>query len=394
MKRNPVLLCAFHAGMMSLFPMAVLALFYEQHIGMSMSDIFLVQGFFGLVLALFEFPSGYVADRIGYRTSLLLGAVFGAVGWSAYAMAHSIVGVVVAEVILGVALSLISGTNRALLYESLIATDDEASFSLWEGRLQFWGQASEGTCALTAGLLYVISPSLPFWVTAGVYVVMVVLALNMVEPDRSHHLTVGNHFAHAWSMVRFALKETPELRAVFALNIALGLVSFIPVWIVPIYATDAGVPEAWLGPIWSVANYTVAIFSLLSPRFEARWGAIHVLWACVLLIPVGYLGLGLTHAWWGFVFYFVLTLLRGLRNPIMAHLENRLIPSADRAGFLSMRSLLFRMSFLLLAPIVGAGIDAYGQHSVFLVVGACLFALSALALVIYARHARQRLVAE
>ena len=55
---------------MSLFPMAILTVFYRQNLGMSMAEIMLVQGGFGLVMALFEFPSGYLADRIGYRRTL------------------------------------------------------------------------------------------------------------------------------------------------------------------------------------------------------------------------------------------------------------------------------------------------------------------------------------
>jgi len=67
--RNPALLCVHHALMMSLFPMPVLTLFQQDHLGLSMVEIMIVQALFGLSLALFEFPSGYLADRIGYRLS-------------------------------------------------------------------------------------------------------------------------------------------------------------------------------------------------------------------------------------------------------------------------------------------------------------------------------------
>ena len=377
---------------MSLFPMAVLTLFYEQKIGMTMADILLLQGFFGLVLALFEFPSGYVADRLGYRYSLIAGATLGSLGWGAYALATTLFGVVIAEALLGIALSLISGTNRALMYESLLATGEESTFNIWESRLQFWGQFSEGTCALAAGLLYVISPSLPFWVTAGANITMIVLAWNMVESDRGHHPAIENHFAHAWSMVKHVFTEAPALRAIFLVSVSLGMVSFVPVWTVPLYAIDAGVPEAWLGPIWSIANYTVAVFALVSPRLEKRWGVVGLLTLCVALIPIGYFGMGLTHAWWGFAFYFVLTALRGLRNPVLSHVENRLIPSSDRAGFLSMRSLFFRLSFLALAPIVGFSVDSHGQHLVFLVLGVAFSVVCALALLAYSNATKTNLL--
>ncbi|MDE0897302.1 MAG: MFS transporter, partial [Planctomycetota bacterium] len=57
LRTNPRLLCTYHALQMSLFPMAILTIFFRQDIGMSMGEIFLLQGAFGLAMALFEFPS-------------------------------------------------------------------------------------------------------------------------------------------------------------------------------------------------------------------------------------------------------------------------------------------------------------------------------------------------
>jgi hypothetical protein len=89
--------------------------------------------------------------------------------------------------------------------------------------------------------------------------------------------------------------------------------------------------------------------------------------------------MGLTHAVWGVVFYYALTIMRGLYGPSLHHEEQRRVPSSDRAGFISMRSLAFRTSFLVLGPCVGLGIDRYGQHPVLLVVGGFLTVAAATA---------------
>ena len=99
-----------------------------------------------------------------------------------------------------------------------------------------------------------------------------------------------------------------------------------------------------------------------------------------MLIGVGYAGLGLAHALFGFAFYFCLTTMRGFIGPALAHQEQRLIPSSDRAGFLSLRSLLFRMCFLVVGPVVGAAVDRYGQHDVLLIVGVFFVSFGCLAL--------------
>ena len=87
-----------------------------------MTEIMGLQAIFGLVIALLEFPSGYLADRVGYRSALLLGALGSLAGWTAHATATSFWTVAGAEVLLAAGLSLISGADTALLYESLAET--------------------------------------------------------------------------------------------------------------------------------------------------------------------------------------------------------------------------------------------------------------------------------
>ena len=385
LQRNPRLLCIFHALQMSLFPMAILTVFYRQNLGMSMAEIMLVQGGFGLVMALVEFPSGYLADRIGYRRTLVIGAILEAVGWSLYARADGIGGVILGEAVLGVGLSLISGCDAALLYESLTETGREFDYGRWSGRVRFWGQLGEGSAALVAGVMFAYWARLPFVTEAVIWVVNLLVAWLLVEPAR-HRPPLGGNWSQVKQMVRHVWREAPRLRAVMMLTIALGMSSFIPVWTVQLYATDAGMDAAWLGVVWAVANYSVALSSLFATRLFDRIGLLRLVIVCVVLIAVGYAGMGLVHSLWGVGFYLVLTTMRGLFAPPLSHEEQRLIPSADRAGFLSLRSLTFRGSFLVIGPMAGFAIDGYGQHIVLLVVGAVMVTASLTAMASVRRH--------
>ncbi len=369
---------------MTLFPISIMTLFWKHDIGMSMTEILLVQGFFGFVMALFEFPSGYVADRVGYRKTLVGASALAVVGWAVYSVADSIAMVVAAESILGVSVSMVSGSDTALLYESLRETGREGEFTRWSGRVRFWGQTGEGSAALTAGLLYVAWPPLPFLVQSGVAAVNLGVALGLVEPDR-HVPPPGNHLAQIKHMVRYAFVDNRHLTAVVALTIVLGMSSFVPVWLVPLYATGAGVPEAWIGPIWAIANYTVAVGSLQSDRIVTAFGLLPTLLACIAFVALGYGGMALTYGTFGFAWYFCLTSMRGVFGPTLLHEENRLIPSSDRAGFISLRSLTFRLLFLAIGPAVGAAVDSHGQHPVLAVLGGS-FAGLALCGWLWVRH--------
>lgn len=385
--RNPRLLCAFHGLQMSLFPVAIITLFWQRALGMSMHEILLLQGIFGVTVAVFEFPSGYIADRLGYRRSLLLGSVLNVLGWGVYAVADTFAHAVVAEALLGLGLSLISGTDAALMFESLRETGRQDEFRRWDGRFRFWGQVSEGAAALAAGALFVLWPRLPFVLQSGVWLVGFAVAWALREPAR-HLPEPGGHLRTIARMLRTIFGGDRRLAAVVLLTITLGMSSFVPVWLVPLYATGAGVPEAWIGPIWAVANFVVAIASLQSDRIVSRFGLLPTLAACVALVALGYGGMALSFGTFGFAFYFCLTLQRGLFGPALLHEEQRRLPSPDRAGFLSLRSLLFRAAFFAIGPGVGAAVDAHGYHPVLLWTGAALTALAVAAWALFAATSR------
>jgi len=376
--RNPALLCAFSAVQMSLFPMAIITIFWMHDIGLSMTEIFLLQAIFAGTTGLLEFPSGVVADRIGYRRSLVLASVFTLIGWTVYLFSPDFWTIALAEVFVGIGLSLISGTDSAMLYESLVDVGDEARFATWHGRSRFFGQAAEGSAALFAGLLYSISPRAPFVLEVLIWVVGLFVALALAEPSR-HRPVVANAFRHMANVLTRILRGAARLRAVMFLTITLAMTSFIPVWIIQIYTERAGVSVSWLGPIWAVANYCVALGALTSARLGARMGLLPGLLLCIALAALGYLGLALTTAWWGFLFYFFIALMRGLNGSILNHEEQRLIPSRDRASFISARSFVFRMAFVVIAPLVGVSLDRVGEHTVLLWAGGLVIAVGLLA---------------
>ncbi|MBU1234841.1 MAG: MFS transporter, partial [Proteobacteria bacterium] len=148
--------------------------------------------------------------------------------------------------------------------------------------------------------------------------------------------------------------------------LVLGLASFYPVWLIQPYMQDGGVPLAWFGPIWAVANLSVALFAMASYRSHLKLGDRRMVLLFILLVFAGYLGLGLVGGLWGFLFYYLLTSMRGLRGPMLLNHAQQEIPSANRAGILSLQSLLFRLSFVCTGPLVGMLADNVGVQQTFL----------------------------
>ncbi len=345
--------------------MAIITLFWKDQIGLSLTEILLLQGIFSISMVVMEYPSGYLSDRIGYRTALNFASLLGIVGWGLYTVADSFSQVLIAEVILGFSISFISGSDSALLYESLKSDGDERFYAHHEGRKSGIGQLGEACGAIFAGLLYAYAPLLPFIIQVVVWILALLLTRSMVEPQKKLK-PLESHLLEAWKSTRFALIENKRLRYTILLSLILGLTSYYPIWLIQPYMQDGGVPLAWFGPVWAGANLSVALFALISHRTHLRIGDHWMVLLIILVVIAGYLGLGLVGGLWGFLFYYLLTCMRGLRGPMMLNHIQQEIPSANRAGILSLQSLCFRISFVCTGPLIGMLADDVGVQKTFL----------------------------
>ena len=358
-KRNILLLNIFASLKMALLPMAIITLFWKDQIGLSLSEILLLQALFSLATLIMEFPSGYLSDRLGYRFALNLACLFGITGWATYTFAGSFAGVLVAEIQLGISYAFISGADSALLYETLRHEGKEEEYAKHDGRMTAWAQAGEAAGAIGAGALYAWFPLLPFLLQIGVWISALFVCRNLKEiPVLKRH--TASHLREALGIARKAFLLKPGLRYSILLAAMLGLASFYPVWLIQPYMQSINVPLVWFGPIWAVANLCVSFGSLLSHRIQYHLGARGTLILLLSLIAIGYTGLAFNQLIWGFAFYFLLTIMRGIQGPFLRLALQKQSDRHERASILSLKSLTFRLGFVISAPLVGMMADRSG----------------------------------
>ena len=376
MTSNILKLNIFAALKMMLFPMAIITVFWKDQIGLSLSEILLVNVFFSAANLLMEYPSGYVSDRLGYRLALIIACLFGICGWAIYLFAHTFWHVIGAELLLGVCYAFISGSDNALLYETLRAGGRIELYTRCDGRMAGWAQIGEAGGALCAGLMYVTAPLLPFMVQIGVWAVALLVALSLHEPKVEKGPLVTSHLNEALRISRYGLVEKKLLRATMLFGMLLGLASFYPVWLVQPFMQQCGVPLAWFGPVWAGANLTVALCAYHSHKVLRVLGLRRMCLLFFVLIIGGYAGLGLTSMVGSFLFYFLLTAMRGLQGPILRSFLQQHSTRHMRASILSLHNLLFRLGYVVSGPLVGWVSDARGLQTAFLVLtGAFALAL-------------------
>ena len=161
--------------------MPTIVLFY-QDTGMGMQEILFLKAIYSITIVIFEIPSGYCADVWGRKKTLIAGSILGALGFVIYSSNTLYLGFAVAEIILGLGHSFISGADAAMLYDTLKSEKKAASYLKHEGRITAGGNFAEALAGIAGGLLATISLRAPFYAQAVVAASAIPAALLLKEP--------------------------------------------------------------------------------------------------------------------------------------------------------------------------------------------------------------------
>ena len=137
--RTIALYPVFHIARAGLFWTPIFYFFLEDQVGAK--DALLLEAAYFALVVLFEVPSGYLADRVGRRATLMASQVAGALGGALFYLAsdveHPLALLLVAQVFFAMWHACFSGTTAALLYDALQEHGRESEFPRREAQGQF-----------------------------------------------------------------------------------------------------------------------------------------------------------------------------------------------------------------------------------------------------------------
>jgi MFS family permease len=165
---------------------------YWSSLGLSMQEIFELQALFGLSVALFEVPTGYVADLWSRKASLVLGGLIAGVCFSLLPFATTYWSLALFEITIAIGASLSSGADIALVYDSMPSS---ANRSQVIGRINQWELISEGLASLLSGVLVMWSFSAVVWAQAIVGWGPFLVSLFFTEPP-IERMRCGTHLTN------------------------------------------------------------------------------------------------------------------------------------------------------------------------------------------------------
>jgi MFS family permease len=337
--------------------------------GISMRQFMELQAVFAIVILCGELPSGLLSDLWGRKKTLLLGSTLKAVSFSLLPLWSSYEGFLFYHLTMGIALSMISGGDVALLYDSHLAAGGERSRGMAVlGNAKLAERTGVAASALLGGAVVTLSYRHLLWANAILSWVPMLLVLCVTEPpaalDRGKKRSGELKEVLSTTLVRDA-----ATRLVFLNLVASGTAGLVMVWANQKYWQDSGVPLAYFGVLY--ATYT--LIGGFAGRFVApaasRYGRRPLLAAAGVLPVIAYFGMASFLGWGGILLGILAQVGRGLGGVLFLDALNERISSAFRATVISMANLGIRASFALLGPLVGYGIDAWGLPSVLSALG-------------------------
>jgi MFS family permease len=367
--------------------MPIVVPFYESN-GLSMKDIMILQAVYSIAIVILEIPSGYLADVIGRKKTLIIGAVFGVFGFTTYSLSFGFMGFLIAEIILGIGQSCVSGADSAMLYDSLLESGEEKKYTRFEGRITSLGNVAEALAGIAGGFLVGLSIRAPY--IAQVFVAFVALpaALTLVEPTRTVPLIKAG-VKEILHIARFALFIDRPLRRNILFSAITGTATLTMAWFAQPFFEYTHIDIAWFGILWTTLNLTVAITSYTAHRLEIKLGQRGSILLIALLIPLGYLALSRFHTPLGLFVLYLFYLVRGYATPVLKDYINRITASQIRATVLSVRNFIIRLFFSLTGPLLGWVKDVYSLPQALALAGIIFLVISLLTAILFISSGRE-----
>lgn len=352
LQRNVTLLRFIRAIEFFMLMIPILVVYYRAN-GLTMQEVMLLQAFFSAVMVVIEVPSGYFSDVLGRRRTMIIGCTLTALGFAIYPFVFDFTGFLVVELILGVGVAFISGTDSAMLYDTMLELGHAERGIREEGRQLSFGHFSEALSGVLGGFLAVISLRTPLLAQGAVMLMLIPLAFLLVEPAEHRRDGRRGNVREIIDIVAGVVVHNRTLRYMLLTASILGASTLTFVWLLQPYMQATGVPVWMFGAIWSGFMLIVGASAIHAHRIQAHFGTVKTITVLGLLVVCVYVVAGATMTFWVIPLLAVFNITRGISNPVFTTAINQSVESHQRATVLSVRALGVRMLFVIVGPFVG-----------------------------------------
>lgn len=366
---------------------------YLAYCGLNLAQIGLVEGIYHATSILFEIPSGALADLLGRKRCMILSRICIAISCMIMLFAKGFWFFALSFVIQALGNNLNSGSEEALIYDSMKYTGQEDQYIHVYGKINFIIEVSQGIATVAGGILAEFSY---FW-CYGACLIIAALALIPVafmaevplvisctseHPKNPNSQTdspstrqvqktikqvVVSHFKTCFQILKSdirILKIITYYSAVFAAETLLFFYS-------QQYYFEMGYNKIQISFILLIAGILSCAGAVASEKLFRKFGE-KIALIGTLAIAMAFVGYGFQNIFLSIAVFCIAGFFNSVLYPVQSELLNRLIPSKQRATLISVNSMFFSIAMILLFPLAGMLADKWGLTAVFAGAGVVL----------------------
>ncbi|WP_412989233.1 MFS transporter [Pediococcus siamensis] len=373
----------YHYSFWAFFSITSLWVIYLTQQGMTLVQVGLLESIFHIASLLFEVPSGTLADRFAFKTVLIIGRIMAIIAGILFLTGTGFWWFALAFIIQAFSYNLDSGTNEALVFESLKTQHLENHYLKITANLNAIYELADMLGLMLAGFFVHWHFSLTYVIYIFTSFLAITAILRMQEPltetsvEKSTTTTLATIIATSWQFLR-THRLTAILMFFLACYEAVGTTYFF-------YFQTLMSNYHLRGWQISAVMILAAIFNIFgaknAPKLEKYWSKRHLIVGLIGLMIVGLLASLIPSFPILTCCFILISLITTVVEPIFNDYLQQQIPSDARATLLSVMSMMFSLVMIGFFPIVGALVSWLHFEQAFFVVGLFLLVSCLLGLI-------------
>lgn len=350
------------------FSVPVMVLFWQEN-GLSLTEIMILQSLFSIFVVLLEVPTGYFADIFGRKKSLIFASFFSFFGFLFYSLGYGFYQFLIAETLLAFALSLISGADSAMLYDTLKDLKKENLYKKIWGNILSYGFISIAFASVVGGFVGKIDLRWTIYLTLPFMFFLIPFSFLFKEPKRHKLIFKKGYIVDIFRIIKAVVLNNKRLKWLIIYSGVLLGFNGAGLWLYQPYFQVSGLDVVYFGIIFALFNIVAAISSKYAHRIENIVGQKFSLVSLILITGISYLLMSNFVYLFSFSFIFLHQFVRGFSTPVIEDYINKLTSSEIRATVLSVQNMSRRFFYAAIIPIIGWIADVYSLLQALTILG-------------------------
>ncbi|MFC1655385.1 MFS transporter [Patescibacteria group bacterium] len=360
-KNIPIMYATTVIGGM-LFFLPVIALYYEETL-FSVTNVALIFAVEYFASVIFEVPTGAIADLFGRRKTIILDHFITLIALVFLFIGGSMTMFILYAVFNALAMSLASGTDSALIYDSLKEEGKEKHYKKIIGTYHALWPLGASIGSIIGGYLAAVSLNFPVLITFIPITIALIFTFFLKEPkyEKEGHKNIFKQMFHS---SKFILNNGQIIILILAGFLFFGFGESMH-HLSPLFFKFHEIPIIYFGYIVAASFAFSSLGHYFSHDVSEFLGDKKALIAAACLSPVFVIlatfNTGITVA----ILFIIPSIFFGIRNPIIDNYINLEVTSSKRATVLSINNLLNSFGFVFIAPLVGYLAELYTINMAF-----------------------------